>query len=69
MVQPERAAEQGVVKAEMRAFGGLPGVWRGVFHPSCVQSPRGTVPAIGRRGSGYPIRSIYVDNPNKVRGV
>ena len=51
----------------MRTFGGLPGVWRGGSHPKRWQTPAGTVPRAIGRGPGYPIRSIFRDNPPNVR--
>ena len=64
-----RAAESGVVRAQKRTFGGLPGVWCGGSHPKRWQTSPDTVSAVIGRGSGYPIRRIFRDNPPNVRGV
>jgi hypothetical protein len=56
-----------VVSAEKRTFGGLPGVWRGGSHPKRWQTSPDTVSRVIGRGSGYPIRSIFRDNPSNVR--
>ena len=65
----ERAVRQGGAKAEKRAFGGSPGVWRGGSHPKRWQTSPDTVSRVIGRGSGYPIRSIFRDNPPNVRRV
>ena len=53
----------------MRAFGGLSGVWRGGSHPKWWQTPPGPGPRAIGRGPGYPIRSIFRDNPLQGRAV
>ena len=53
--------------ADLRAKVGFSHTRSRGFHPSRRQTPPGTVPTGAGRGPGYPIRSIFRDNPLSCR--
>jgi hypothetical protein len=66
---PERAADEGVVSAEMGTFGGLLQVRASGFHGSSVQMPPGPVPGIFRRRFKDETSKTDADSPRNAPGV